>query len=95
MAFRKSKYSVVQNQDLEFRTLDVLANAPIALTIEEICLNDLCLVNQTTQKMARILNELCDKGLAVKAKSRSRKRMVYASVQTMLEQGFDVNSLTS
>ena len=67
-SFVKSKYSNEFNSELRVRALSVLANAERALTIQEICNSDLTLVNQTPQKMARVLNELVEAGFAIKGK---------------------------
>jgi hypothetical protein len=66
--FVKSKYSKEFNSELRVRALGVLSDAERALTIQEICGSDLTLVNQTPQKMARILNELVEAGFATKGK---------------------------
>ena len=71
-SFVKSKYSNEFNSELRVRTLGVLADAERALTIQEICNSDLTLVNQTPQKMARVLNELVEAGFATKSKVNNR-----------------------
>lgn len=80
-AYRKtSKYSVMDNQTFELKAFIVLAEAETALTIPEICQRDMGLVGVTPQKMARVLNSLCDKGVVAKAKSKEKGRLVYTSV---------------
>ena len=76
-----------RNQMLEFETLAVLSESPIALTISEICERSFTLTGQTTQKMARILSNLVNMGLVRKTMSKGRKRMVYMSVAKMEELG--------
>ena len=44
----------------------------------------------TPQKMARILGHLIEMGNVVKAKSKSKNRMVYKSLAVMRDQGYDV-----
>ena len=71
-SFVKSKYSNEFNSELRVRALGVLADAERALTIQEICNSDLTLINQTPQKMARVLNELVEAGFATKNKVNNR-----------------------
>lgn len=82
MRSSKPKYSQMQNQELETKAFMVLAQTTQALTIPEICSQDFALVNQTPQKMARVLNNLCDMGAVIKAKDKSRGRMVYMSMSS-------------
>lgn len=80
-AYRKaSKYSQMDNQTFEMRAFIVLAEAETALTTSEICQRDITLCNVTPQKMARVLNELCDKGVVRKGMSKTKGRMVYESI---------------
>lgn len=78
----KSKYSAMQNQELETKAFMVLAQTTQALTIPEICGQDFTLSTQTPQKMARVLNNLCDMGAVIKAKDKSKGRMVYMSMSS-------------
>lgn len=78
----KSKYSAMQNQELETKAFMVLAQTTEALTSAEICNRDFTLANQTPQKMARVLNNLCDLGAVVKTKDKSKGRMVYMSMSS-------------
>ena len=82
MRSSKPKYSAVQNQELETKAFMVLAQTTQALTIPEICGQDFTLSTQTPQKMARVLNNLCDMGAVIKAKDKSRGRMVYMSMSS-------------
>lgn len=82
MRSSKPKYSQMQNQELETKAFMVLAQTTQALTIPEICSQDFALVNQTPQKMARVLNNLCDMGAVIKAKDKSKGRMVYMSMSS-------------
>lgn len=80
-SYRKtSKYSLMDNQTFELKAFMVLAESETSLTIPEICQRDMALVNVTPQKMARVLNNLCDKGVVAKAKSKEKGRLVYSSV---------------
>lgn len=92
-AFKKPKYSVVQTQEITMRALGALLDAGTALTIDEICQRDIHLVGQTTQKMARVLNELVEGGLVMKTKSKSKQRMIYAAVASLEAQGYDINNI--
>lgn len=81
--YKKSKYTEAQNQEFEMRALDVLARHTSAITIGDICNEDMILGAQNTQKMARVLNSLCDKGLVKKAKSKRQNKMVYITVAAL------------
>ena len=78
----KPKYSQTQNQELETKAFMVLAQTTQALSIPEICSQDFTLANQTPQKMARVLNNLCDLGAVIKAKDKTKGRMVYMSMSS-------------
>ena len=78
----KPKYSQTQNQELETKAFMVLAQTTQALSIPEICNQDFTLSTQTPQKMARVLNNLCDLGAVIKAKDKSKGRMVYMSMSS-------------
>lgn len=82
MRSSKPKYSQMQNQELETKAFMVLAQTTQALTIPEICGQDFTLSMQTPQKMARVLNNLCDMGAVIKAKDKSKGRMVYMSMSS-------------
>lgn len=82
MRSSKPKYSQMQNQELETKAFMVLAQTTQALTIPEICGQDFTLSTQTPQKMARVLNNLCDMGTVIKAKDKSKGRMVYMSMSS-------------
>ena len=75
------------------RAFGVLMESTEPLTIAEICQRDVHLVGQTTQKMARVLNELVEGGLVIKTKSKSKKKMVYAAVASLEEQGYDIDNI--
>ena len=82
MRSSKPKYSQTQNQELETKAFMVLAQTTQALSIPEICSQDFTLANQTPQKMARVLNNLCDLGAVIKAKDKAKGRMVYMSMSS-------------
>lgn len=88
-----SKYSKDFNNEIVIRTIDVLHHSTIPLTISDICSQDMVLTGITSQKMSRVLSDLCKMGIAVKAKSKSKNRMVYASVEILEEQGYDISKL--
>ena len=92
-AFKTSKYSTVQNQQIALAALDVLAHSPVPLTIDEICASDLTLTYQTNQKMARELNKLVEVGFVKKTKSKAKGKMIYAAVAQLEEQGYDIENL--
>ena len=80
MPYKKSKYSAATRGSVKMAVIDVLNTYPQAMTITEICASDMTLMNQTTQFMSRILNELVEMGMVKKAKSKKKKRMVYMAV---------------
>lgn len=82
MRSSKSKYSAMQNQELETKAFMVLAQTTQALSIPEICGQDFTLSTQTPQKMARVLNNLCNMGAVIKSKDKSKGRMVYMSMSS-------------
>ena len=82
MRSSKPKYSQTQNQELETKAFMVLAQTTQALSIPEICSQDFTLANQTPQKMARVLNNLCDLGAVIKAKDKTKGRIVYMSMSS-------------
>lgn len=82
MRSSKPKYSQMQNQELETKAFMVLAQTTQALSIPEICNQDFTLSTQTPQKMARVLNNLCDMGAVIKAKDKTKGRMVYMSMSS-------------
>lgn len=80
-AYKKtSKYSVEQTQSISVAVFGVLAEAQRALTIPEIQGRDLSLVNQTSQKLSRVLNELVEAGFISKGFDKERGRVNYKIV---------------
>ena len=93
-AFKKPKYSVEQTQEIMTRAFSALCDSETPMTIEEIQQADLFLVSITTQKMARVLNELVEKGVVVKTKAKLKGgRMVYMSIEVLEKQGFEKEKL--
>lgn len=93
-AFKKAKYTIEQTQELTMRALAVLQDSSTPLTIQEICANDMNLTNQTSQKMARVLSNLCEMGMVKKTKSKSKgNKMIYAAVASLENEGYDVNNM--
>ena len=93
-AFKKPKYSVEQTQEIMMRAFGALCDSETPMTIEEIQQADLFLVSTTTQKMARVLNELVEKGVVVKTKAKSKGgHMVYMSIEVLEKQGFEKEKL--
>lgn len=80
-AYNKPKYTAAQSQEIKMRTLEVLVNSTIAMTIDEIQKADLCLTNTTSQKIARELGDLAEFGLIEKIKNKAG-RMTYMSIET-------------
>jgi hypothetical protein len=93
MPYKKSKYTKLQNSEMEFRVIHVLAESAEALTIDEIKCRDIGLVGITSQKMARVLGGLVDMGFAIKSKHKTKNRMVYKAIGVMEEQGYDMDNV--
>lgn len=89
-SYVKSKYTKAQSAEIRLTALGVLQDAGRPLTISEICAADLTLTYQTTQKMARELADLVEAGLVKKTKSKSKGRMVYVAVASLIDQGYDM-----
>lgn len=93
-SFRKAKYTVEQSQEIMMRAFGALCDSTTPMTIEEIQNADLFLISITTQKMARVLNELVEKGVIVKTKSKAKGgRMVYMSIEVLEKQGYEKEKL--
>lgn len=93
-SFRKAKYTVEQSQEIMMRAFGALCDSTTPMTIEEIQNADLFLISTTTQKMARVLNELVEKGVVVKTKSKAKGgRMVYMSIEVLEKQGYEREKL--
>lgn len=91
-AFKKPKYTVEQSQEIMMRAFGALCDSETPMTIDEIQHSDLFLVSTTAQKMARVLNELVEKGVVAKTKSKGG-RMVYMSIEVLEKQGFEKEKL--
>lgn len=85
---KSSKYSTECNGRIKVGIIDVLAEATCGMTIADIQAHNITLAGLTSQKMARVLNELVDMGVVKKAQSRRTKRMMYMAVSVMEELGF-------
>ena len=93
-AFKKPKYSVEQTQEIMMRALGALCDSETPMTIEEIQQADLFLVSTTAQKMARVFNELVEKSVVAKTKSKAKgDRMVYMSIEVLEKQGYEREKL--
>jgi predicted transcriptional regulator len=77
MPGRSTKYTAAQNAALEIETLDTLVNAERALTIEEIINSNMNLVGHSTQKMARVLSSLIERGTVLKGYSKEKGKNIY------------------
>jgi predicted transcriptional regulator len=93
-AFKKPKYTNEQSQEIMMRAFGALCDSSTPMTIDEIQHADLLLVSTTAQKMARVLNELVEKGVVAKTKSKAKGgRMVYMSIEVLEKQGFEKERL--
>ncbi len=88
-----SPYTAQMTNDITMRILAVLIENPKPMTISEICNADLLLRGITSQKMTRSLTRLCDAGLILKSKSKSKGRMVYMDADAFAKQGFDLDKV--
>ena len=93
-AYKKPKYTIEQSQEIMMRAFGALCDSDKPMTIDEIQQADLFLVSTTAQKMARVLNELVEKGVVAKTKSKAKGgRMVYMSIEVLERQGYDKERL--
>ena len=93
-AYKKPKYTIEQSQEIMMRTFGALCDSDKPMTIDEIQQADLFLVSTTAQKIARVLNELVEKGVVAKTKSKAKGgRMVYMSIEVLEKQGFEKEKL--
>lgn len=93
-AYKKPKYTIEQSQEIMMRAFGALCDSDKPMTIDEIQQADLFLVSTTAQKMARVLNELVEKGVVAKTKSKTKGgRMVYMSIEVLEKQGYDREKL--
>ena len=88
-----STYSAQMTNDITMRVLAVLMENHKPMTIAEICAEDICLRNITSQKITRSLTRLCEAGLIMKSKSKVKNRMVYVDTAVLEEQGFDLDKI--
>ena len=93
-AFKKTKYTAEQSQEIMMRAFGALCDSQNPMTIDEIQQTDLFLISTTAQKMARVLNDLVEKGVIVKTKSKAKGgRMVYMSIEVLEKQGYEKEKL--
>ena len=88
-AYKKTaKYNKQQTMVLEGEVIYILSHSAEAMTIDEIQAASFSLNGVSSQKIARILGHLIETGLAAKAKSRAKNKMVYKSLAVMTEEGY-------
>lgn len=88
MPYRTKKYTAEQDGQYKVEVLSILADKDCGISIAEIQAESIVLTGVTSQKIARILNNLVEMGLVQKAQSRATGRMKYMAVSRMLELGF-------
>ena len=89
-AYRKTaKYNKRQTMEMEGEVIYILSHCPNAMTIDEIQAASFTLGNVTSQKIARILGHLIETGLATKAMSKSKNKLVDKSLATFIEESND------
>ena len=89
-AYKKTaKYNKQQTAIMEGEILYIISHSSEAITIDEMRAQSFTLADVSTQKIARILTKLIEMGMVIKAKSKSKNKMVYKSVAIMEEQGYN------
>lgn len=88
-----SMYSKTKTVDITMRVLAVLMDNHRPMTISEICAEDICLCGITSQKITHSLTRLCEAGLIMKSKSKTKNRMVYVDTAVLEEQGLDLEKV--
>lgn len=90
--YTKSKYSPAQTQMWSVAAMVVLNDSREAMTCDQIRQSDLCLIEVTPQKLARILGEMVEAGFVAKTKGKDG-RMRYKSVGVLIEEGYDLEKM--
>lgn len=85
----RPKYNKQQTAIMEGEILYIISHSPEAITIDEIRAQSFTLADVSTQKIARILTKLIEMGMVIKAKSKSKNKMVYKSLATLVEESND------
>lgn len=85
-----SKYSADFNSEMKTILSCVLLDSKQELNIDEMKARDMRLVGLTTQKAARLLNELVEMGFCAKSKQKSTNRMCYKAIGTMIDEGYEI-----
>lgn len=85
----RPKYNKQQTAIMEGEILYIISHSPEAITIDEMRAQSFTLANVSTQKIARILTRLIEMGMVIKAKSKSKNKMVYKSLATFVEESND------
>lgn len=91
-SYKKSKYKTEDTQRWTVEALVTLEKEKRAMTCSEIKSSNLELVELTPQKLARCLNDLCERGLVMKTKGKDNL-MHYKSVGVILEEGYNLADL--
>ena len=91
-SYHRTKYSVEDTQRWTVEALVTLGEEGRAMTCAEIKACNILLADVTPQKMARCLNDLCERGLILKTKGKDN-RMLYKSVSVILEEGYKLEDL--
>ena len=90
MAYKKSKYSKEYNAEMRVALMEALCQAKESVTIDQLKCYNIKLVDMTTQKAARLLNEMVEMGLAVKGKNKASGKVTFKAVGVMIEQGYEL-----
>lgn len=85
----RPKYNKQQTAIMEGEILYIISHSLEAITIDEIRAQSFTLADVSTQKIARILTKLIEMGMVIKAKSKSKNKMVYKSLATFVEESND------
>lgn len=90
--YTKSKYSPAQTQMWTVAAMVVLNDSREAMTCDQIRQGDMCLVDLTPQKLARILSDLVNAGFVARTKGKDG-RMKYKSVGVLIEEGYELSKM--
>jgi hypothetical protein len=86
---KTAKYSAAYNAEMKVALMDALLECKEAVNIDQLKLMSIKLTNMTNQKVARLMNELVEQGIAAKGKDKSN-RVTYKAISNMVEQGYEI-----
>lgn len=90
MPGRASKYSAQYNSEMKVLLMDALLESEGAVNIDQLKQHSIRLTDMTTQKAARLMNELVAMGIALKSKDKASGRVVYRAYDNMVKEGYEI-----